>query len=457
MPESGNVIVIIGAGFSGTCTTIHLLRQLSEPVQVVLLEKLPDLARGIAYAKRDFPYRLNVPAPRMSLEPDAPNDFYQWALHRRPDLHVDEFVEREFYGDYLEERLQQAIASAAAGVSFLHRRCTVEKLQADGMGRFSVQLGDSKSMVADTVVIATGHPPANELVSGTADLMQSGTATAAAILQQGDPELPIFFIGTGLTTVDMVLAVSSQRPQRAMHALSRHGLLPLSEVLTPVSRGALGALPSSTVQGLSSLQMMRWLRQAAAQELSQGGDWQDVVTKLRPSIPFVWAGWSVAERRRFLRHARPYWDIHRHRIPADVATQVQSCLDSGQLKVHAGRVLGVQSNSRGVEVTWQRRSGDSQTMTVAQVINCTGANYNVRQVADPLWRSLLAQGLAVADELKMGILTDPNGRVIAEDGKINKRLYYVGPLMRASHFEATAVPELRVIAARVAAMIAQSC
>ena len=55
----------------------------------------------------------------------------------------------------------------------------------------------------------------------------------------------------------------------------------------------------------------RQMRAAA----SHGLPWQAVMDAVRPQVQALWRGLPLAERRRFLRHLRPWWDVHRHRIP----------------------------------------------------------------------------------------------------------------------------------------------
>ena len=39
---------------------------------------------------------------------------------------------------------------------------------------------------------------------------------------------------------------------------------------------------------------------------------------IRPKSGPIWASWPERERRRFLRHARPYWEVHRHRMAPEI-------------------------------------------------------------------------------------------------------------------------------------------
>jgi uncharacterized NAD(P)/FAD-binding protein YdhS len=58
-------------------------------------------------------------------------------------------------------------------------------------------------------------------------------------------------------------------------------------------------------------------------------------------------------------------------------------------------------------------------------------------------KSLLDRGLVEADEFELGIRTDLAGQCLGAAGPTHAGFFYVGPMMRADHWEATAVPELR--------------
>ena len=96
-------IVIVGAGFSGTLVAANLLKaQHWSATRVVLIERAAQMARGAAYAERGYPYLLNVPAGRMSADPNSPLDFLNFAQAHIPDATAEDFLPRELYGRYLE-------------------------------------------------------------------------------------------------------------------------------------------------------------------------------------------------------------------------------------------------------------------------------------------------------------------------------------------------------------------
>ena len=107
---------------------------------------------------------------------------------------------------------------------------------------------------------------------------------------------------------------------------------------------------------------------------------------------------------------------------------------------------------QGVAVSWRPRgAGESRTDRYDAVVNCTGPSSDVRRVDDPLIANMLARGQLRPDGLGLGLETDSEYRLLASDGRPSRHVRYVGPLLKAQWWEATAVPELRQHAARVAA------
>ncbi|HEU4457029.1 MAG TPA: FAD/NAD(P)-binding protein, partial [Longimicrobium sp.] len=117
-----HTIVIVGGGFSGTLTAVHLLRgEWPEGLHVVLVNRSGPLARGVAYGTRSAAHVLNVPAARMSAFPDDEEHFLRFARGRDATVAAGDFVPRSVYGDYLEWVLREAVAGCLEGTRLTHR------------------------------------------------------------------------------------------------------------------------------------------------------------------------------------------------------------------------------------------------------------------------------------------------------------------------------------------------
>jgi uncharacterized NAD(P)/FAD-binding protein YdhS len=440
-------IVIIGAGFCGSLLASELLASSpAQPLELRLIDRV-GFARGAAYARREYPYLLNVPAARMSADERDGGAFLRFARERLPRARGEDFLPRELYGEYLQDRLVRAERQASPAISFERRRGEVIALERlHRTRRWSLHFSDGVRSEADTVVLASGNGAPAPL-PGAAALVGSSAYVAdpwgAELTWRGEEN--VLLVGSGLTMVDQVLCASAAgTPRMRFHALSRRGLLP--EPLRPLS----GSGSAEDTQHLlhaaahSLLQLWRAVRAQARTAQRDGGEWRDVVAQVRHLAPELWQRLSVYERRRFLRHARPYWDVHRHRLPESNWSSLQKLRRSGQLQVHAGRLLMLERVGARIRAIWQPRgAGSCQQQLFERVINCTGPDFSVRRSPDRLLRSLLAQGIAAADPLDCGLSTAPHGAVVGADARAAENLYYLGPLLRAAHWESTAVAELR--------------
>ena len=490
-------IVIVGAGFSGTLVAANLLKsQHWAATQIVLIERSANVARGKAYAERSYPYLLNVPASRMSADPNSPLDFLSFAQHRIPDATAEDFLPRELYGQYLEATLLDAEVSAAPHVQFERLRGDVCGIEPAEVAGYRVQLADGRYIDADDVVLALGNPGPADL-PGTEDLQQHYTSDPWAHPLNFSPSETVLLVGTGLTMADVTMAAAATtQEQVVIHSISRHGLIPPSQ--TQFSHAPCKADSAAILRAasFSARTLLRSVRELAQETERRGGDWREAVTFIRSIAPALWQRLPAREKRRMLRHIRPYWDVHRHRLPSETLAKLNRLRQRQKLHVHAGRLLSFEivaangtagangteaagataganrteaasataganrteaasaTASAKVRVTWRPRgTSEPQTLLVDRVVNCTGPDYNVRRSRDPLLQSLVSQGLAVPDPLNLGLRTSSYGALINAQGNTAPNLFYVGPMLRADHWEATAAQELRGHAEQLAAYL----
>src|SRR5206468_6265463 len=100
-------------------------------------------------------------------------------------------------------------------------------------------------------------------------------------------------------------------------------------------------------------------------------------------------------RKRFLRHARPWWDMHRHRLAPQAAERIEAARTSGQLRILAGRVTEHRPAATGVDLVFQPRTGGPPAVLHADaVFECRGRSTDVTKTDNPLLGKLFAEGLA---------------------------------------------------------------
>ena len=456
-------IVIVGAGFSGSVLAASLLRHHPppSPTDIVLIERGPRIARGVAYASHEVPYVLNVPTGRLSVDPRDPMQFLKFVRQVHPQADAEDFVPRSLYGDYLQEVLDQAERSAPPHLTLRRVFGEVTAISRPATPGETAKplvatLADGSAIAADRVVLALGNPPsplhawARGLSSHPAYVHDPWRMPRSLRAQDS-----VLIVGSGLTMVDVALSLSLESGEVPMvRTISRHGLLPLGQTIfrpTAVQGSGEGLLSNA-----SSIRRVFAATRALAREVDQrGGDWREVVTFVRHLAPELWRALPPGERRRFLRHAQSYWDIHRHRLPAHMAQRIEDMRRSGRLRIYAGRIRQLVPEGDELRVVWRRRGRDeNESFAVNVVINATGPDYAIKRSSDPLVRSLQAQGLVSADDLDLGLRTGPNGACLSAEGVPSRELFYLGPMLRADHWEATAAPELGAHAERLARHLA---
>jgi uncharacterized NAD(P)/FAD-binding protein YdhS len=452
-----NTLVIVGGGFCGTVLAVNLLRRPpAAATDIVLVERGAAMGRGVAYAAREFPYLLNVPAGRVSADSQDPLQFLRFAQCHMPGADGEDFLPRELYGDYLQDLLLQAERAAPAGIRLVRLFDEVRHVTRRGDGKpFAVEFNDRAPIMADRVILALGNPP------------PPLQPWAAAISDHGgyrhDPwELPktlsaehsVLIVGNGLTMADAAAALTQDASRAPMlHTISRRGLVSLPQAtFRPSSVRSDGEALLACAGSLR--RVLATSRELAREVEKKGGDWRETVTFVRHVAPALWPRLPLAEQRRFVRHLQAYWDIHRHRMPPQLSARIASLRQSGRLQVNAGRIDSVSAAGNRLKVSWRPRGGSSATLTVDLIVNATGPNYALKHGGVPLLESLRKAGLVSEDALNLGLRTGRHGACVDAQGRPSEHLYYLGPMLRASHWEATAAAELGNHAEQLAAHLA---
>ena len=453
------VVAIVGGGFSGAATATHLLALAPSALEIVIVEPASALGRGLAYSTASESHLLNVPAGRLGIAPTHEAGFIDWLAARGDRSAAADFVPRRVLGEYVGSELARGVESAAIGSTFAHLRCRAEALVRDGAG-FVLRLSDGRPLQADRVVLATGHlPPALPgeaagvawtLAGMTPDPWRPTADTRPA------PTGDVLIVGSGLTAVDLALQLAGSGHAGRVHLLSRRGLLPQPHRVNEIRPSAIApvALDPGAPLGATVANLRLWI----ARHVRQGGDWRDAVASLRPATPALWQGLGTRDRQRFLRHLQPFWDSHRHRLPAALHDRAQALRADGQLTLQAGRLARVERLPGGLlRAAWQPRGGGPfASAEVSRVINGTGPSADLARARDPLLASLRDAGTICGDPLGQGLLVDDALQVLDAGGRGVRGLFYVGPMLKAQRWEAVAIPELRAHACAVARRIVGS-
>ena len=430
-------VAIIGSGFSGTLTAIHLAQSPAAEtlLDIYLIDPRGSFGPGLAYAPPSERFKLNVRAKAMGAFPDDVEGFYRWARERYPSTSPDDFSPRRLYGEYLSELLDHATSQTDGHTV---RRIHDEAIDIDRnepSGQWDVTLRNGTKLTVDACVLAIGN------------LMQTATNSEESTTAFRQPFNPssyegisscqdVFILGSSLTAVDVILECEGRGFNGNYTVLSRHGRFPRAHESLPAS--ATARLPEDWDTRGSARALVETIR-AESRRL---GSSQPVFDAMRPKMQSMWRHFSLAERKRFIRHVRPIWDTHRHRIPAEHASVIERLQSSHRLQIVAGRLLECVHREGALTVSFRARGSHQETCTRVfdGAFICAGPEGDLSKTTHPLARRLVERQLLLPGPLKLG-------GFIPEQ---NEALWLIGPLQRESHWEITAVRELREEALKVA-------
>lgn len=463
-------ITIIGGGFSGAMTAYHLLRQEKVACAITIVE--PALSNkgaglGLAYSTTCGEHLLNVSAAGMSALANQPEHFLNYARAKDPAVKAEDFLPRMFFGQYVQELLNTAIADNSSKVeksncqfSLVNQRAVdIEPTEShENKPKYKVILDNQQSLEADIVVLALGNLAGKEPAwldrlspSSTRYIHNPWNTRALAAIEKTES---ILLVGTGLTAVDKIIELKARGHVGKITAVSRHGLLPRRHLERPELHPPQLAWEEVYQWSHSALTTLKLVREKAAQAVN----WQAGIDSFRSITQRWWAALALVEKRNFMRHLQTYWDIHRHRMAPSIAAKIDSYQKNGELVILSGGIKAMQEtagdkSAAKVEVALQERYSVPQTLLFDKVINCTGPQLKLKAIDSPLMVNLHRRLLIAPDPTGAGINCQPSGKVIDSSGQTNNQLFAIGPLLKAVLLESVAVPELKGQAEELANLI----
>jgi uncharacterized NAD(P)/FAD-binding protein YdhS len=413
----------------------NLVRLAEAPLTLYLIA--PELdCQGLAYGTRDAQHLLNVPANKMGAFADKVDGFWQWLSSGQGALAKQRlgiaasygeasFMPRMLYGAYLQDIWAETQQLAAQkNVALKHVPTMATAIQRTPLAVLT-QRGDA--IAVDDVVLATGNENKPLPAAADAPMVQNPWAVDA-LNGCADWASPVALIGTGLTSVDMLLSLRALGYTGEIVATSLRGQWPRAHkaYAAPFMFDETALLAQKTLR-----QLVRFVRQNIAQHEATGGDWRAVADALRPHTNVLWRQATTADKLRFFRHVMIYWSTHRHRCAPEIEAAIEKELASGLLRsMHRQPFAAV-----------------LQQTPPSHILNCTGFQLDVRRSRQNLWKQLVAECMVEPHETGLGIKTDAHGRAL---GEAYPNLYALGTVLTGQWMESTAVPELRVQAFSIA-------
>ncbi len=465
-------IAIIGGGFSGLMVAANLIRLASRSITLYLIEKTPNLAKGVAYSTTDPFHLLNVPAVQMGVFAAEPAGFYQWVIEheeqwRQADpsfvsltIFPQAFLPRKLYGLYLQS-IFKGMGEEAEQKNIRLECIQNEVLAIDQQGENELCLAlRSQSLICDYAVLAIGLPPTKELdevppsIANSSHYISDIWSNQAVIHnlleldKKGVRQPQILILGTGLTMVDACMSLFIRGFKGQVHALSKSGHLP--EAHRHQDKSYFLKLPTPLPKTARAL--FRWIRELIKNGYLAGYDWRPLFDALRPYTQTLWTSLPTKEQ---LKAARLFslWNKHRHRIPPHCLDRLTEQQQSGHLTLLAGWIESMTERNHVIHVRyWNSKKKVHQNLTVDAIWNCTGPTLDIRKNSTPILRDLISKGFLIFDHLFLGIQSTNYGQV---KGSLFPRLYVIGGLCFGEKLETTAVPELKQQALTIAQKLCQ--
>jgi uncharacterized NAD(P)/FAD-binding protein YdhS len=244
------------------------------------------------------------------------------------------------FGEYVRQRLFEAV-ERRPDIAFSVVTATALGVSSDN-GRYRIELDRAESVVADVVIFATAYglqQPYSTGALGPFEIVPAERSAAASSM---------VLIGSGLTMVDVLLGARRDGFQGKAIVISRRGQLPRTHAPKGVVPQQVAIPRSKRVSLLAAA-----VRIACEMAEGSGTPWQAIINGLRPSLQDIWQGLPPEEQARFLRHLRPFWDAHRHRLPMEVHGRIRA-------EFNRGRAILLRGSVRDV-IRVGRRSDDLQT------------------------------------------------------------------------------------------------
>lgn len=450
LPE--RTIAIIGGGFSGAAVALQLADLVWPAIRILVFEPRAQLGLGLAYSTLDPAHRLNARAARMSLFPGDPGHFCDWiAATGACDDDAEAalldgrlFPQRAVFGRYVAAALAPKLSSGR----ITHVPATVEALEWQS-GAWSVRDATGRVFRAEIAVLATGHaaPVAPTVLAPLVghpgfitEPLQHGKLQAIA------KTATVLMIGTGLTMADCVAVLHRNGHTGRICAISRRGQMPRAHAnAEPPPYHDFGERPGT------ALVLLRRVREALAKAAAAGLPWQSVFDGLRSDAEPLWAALPTTERRRLQRHARPFWDTHRHRLPPPTGDILRRRLADSSLVIRPATITAAAASGAQLHVQLRSPGVDMAYSEAFDAVVLTAGFGRIGDSANGLVSRLLAAGLVTLDGTGQGLNCDPQCRVLADPSQ--DRLFLLGPPARGSFADSTGVPEITRQAACIARRI----
>jgi uncharacterized NAD(P)/FAD-binding protein YdhS len=238
--------------------------------------------------------------------------------------------------------------------------------------------------------------------------------------------------------VDVALHLDAIGHLGKVTAISTRGLLPAVHKL-----GFSYPDFSSEVVGTAEITaILKTVRQHIKKAETDGSNWRAVIDSLRPATQQIWLGLPLEEKKYFKQHLSRYWNVARHRMPPEAAAVIERMQSKGALEIRSGRLFDIRHDGKVFRIG-SSLGGETHYAEAEVLVNCIGSESNFSRIDKEFVRNLIARRHIRNDELDLGIMAAPDGRVVGKIGKYSDVVFTLGTALKGTLWETTAIPEIR--------------
>jgi uncharacterized NAD(P)/FAD-binding protein YdhS len=453
-------IAIIGGGYIGATTAIHLARYSQLPLNICIIEPSASLGEGIAFSTQDEDHRLNGPTGIQFLYPENTESFNEWhensgAKAADPgSIAVDGrvYARRSDFGAYVASEVLSHQKKNPSNSIIKHYQDTAFSLSKN-KGDWSIELLSRDKICAKIVIVTPcNFSPAIpfELKELVRHPMVYTNPWNIAKFSGIAPNANILIIGTGLTMSDVTVSLLRDGPMRKITAISRRGLRPKNQrshpPIQPIWKALNRPVPAFIERhGLPKtiLAIFQAFRADIAQLKAENIEWQVAFDELRDAAYQLWPSLPLAEQARYFRHLSPWYDTHRFRLPPQVEEKLLGYLLDGHLKYRVGFLGDLTTKGSLIEVKIRARGKTKyNSERFDAVINCTGPDRDPLRSGNPFLVHLIHKGFATASSFGLGLEVDQSCQSMPSRDVEANQLFMLGPLTRNQFGEINGIPSI---------------
>jgi len=396
MIDKDSKIVIIGFGFSGLAFLASFVKNCtaSSITDIDIFEKSDNLARGLAYSTNDLDHLLNVPAYKMSIFEDTPDDLMQWFLQNGYNYDKNAFIPRLIYGQYLE--------------SVFNDTLNLAKRKNITINIYHKEIKNIEKVNNGFIIFETFY---NKVIYTCGNFAKQIPNTISCFHEKAITSImskDVMIFGTGLSMIDVCLTLNKNIHIKNITAISRNAKL---QSIHKPEYFDIKIDPTITLNDVKNLKLSDIIHKFRI-SLNKHEDWRIGFDSIRPISQNLWMGLDMKDKKKFLTKILSFYSKCRHRIPPMQMGVINRMLENGKLKIMKGNYK------------------DFIKLEIPK-INCLGIEMNVKKIQNELLHNLISNNILKIHETNFGISSNITN------------FHVISPLLIGELGEIIAVPELR--------------